>query len=353
MKAYSPSPAASAGVTLVELLVAMLLGMFLVAGMLQVFASFKQTYRVSDQLSELDEAGRFAMNFLAEDIRAAGYLSCGGSDARIASVVNGGTSWMYQTSALDGFEGGVSTFPADFGDVLNGTDAIVVHHAVPGNSSRITSHSYDDAEFTLTAAPQFAVGDIVVAADAGCSQATLIQITSELATNSVGYDGGNEPGNCTHAVLGNFNCDDTSPALPATLKAGTTLMPFAAHAYYVTASDPPALVRRRLAYNPAEGNAVTEMLVDNVDGFQILYGVNSLKDGQRVADEYVPANEVSDWRDVVSVRLALLLRSQEDNVRTEADTRTYDLIDTTVDPADDRRLRKTFSTVITLRNQAP
>lgn len=64
------------GVTLVELMIASLIGAFLLGGVIQGFVSSKQTYRVQDNLSRLQENGRFAMYFLTRDIRMAGYWGC-------------------------------------------------------------------------------------------------------------------------------------------------------------------------------------------------------------------------------------------------------------------------------------
>lgn len=65
-----------AGMTLVELMIALLIGAFLLGGVLQIFINSKQTYRMQEGLSRLQENGRFAMEFLSSDIRMAGYWGC-------------------------------------------------------------------------------------------------------------------------------------------------------------------------------------------------------------------------------------------------------------------------------------
>ncbi len=64
------------GMTLIEIMIALLIGAFLLGGILQVFVGTKQTNRVQENLSRLQENGRFAMSFLAKDIRMAGYWDC-------------------------------------------------------------------------------------------------------------------------------------------------------------------------------------------------------------------------------------------------------------------------------------
>ena len=61
---------------LIEIMIALLIGAFLLGGVLQIFVSSKQTYRMQEGLSRLQENGRFAMDFLARDIRMAGFWGC-------------------------------------------------------------------------------------------------------------------------------------------------------------------------------------------------------------------------------------------------------------------------------------
>lgn len=71
---YSPSFAhTQRGLTLVEILVALTISAFLIAGVIQLFVGSKQTYRGHDALSRIQENGRFAIDTMARDIRMAGY----------------------------------------------------------------------------------------------------------------------------------------------------------------------------------------------------------------------------------------------------------------------------------------
>jgi type IV pilus assembly protein PilW len=64
------------GFTLVEIMIALLIGVFLLGGVMGVFLNTKQTYNVQEALSRLQENGRFAMDFLAKDIRMTDYRVC-------------------------------------------------------------------------------------------------------------------------------------------------------------------------------------------------------------------------------------------------------------------------------------
>jgi type IV pilus assembly protein PilW len=70
------SKAYQSGMTLIEIMIALLIGAFLLGGVLQIFVGSKQTNKMQEGLSRLQENGRFAMDFLAKDIRMAGYWGC-------------------------------------------------------------------------------------------------------------------------------------------------------------------------------------------------------------------------------------------------------------------------------------
>lgn len=63
------------GFTLVELMVALTVSLLLLAGVIQVYVSSKQAYRVQDNVARIQESGRLAMGFLTRYLRLAGYRS--------------------------------------------------------------------------------------------------------------------------------------------------------------------------------------------------------------------------------------------------------------------------------------
>jgi len=63
-----------AGLSIVELLVALMISMLLMTGVVQVFLASKQTYASNEAASRLQENGRFALEFIAQSARHAGYV---------------------------------------------------------------------------------------------------------------------------------------------------------------------------------------------------------------------------------------------------------------------------------------
>lgn len=85
------------GFTLIELMVAMLLGLVVIAGVGSVFLSNQRVYRTNRALSDVQDSSRVAFELLARDVRNAGLTACSNS-GRISNVLNagpnaGGTAW--------------------------------------------------------------------------------------------------------------------------------------------------------------------------------------------------------------------------------------------------------------------
>src|SRR5689334_21140155 len=64
------------GFSLVELMVAMALGLLLVAAMAYVYASSRTGFARYEQLSTLQQSVRIAFEYLSSDARMAGHVGC-------------------------------------------------------------------------------------------------------------------------------------------------------------------------------------------------------------------------------------------------------------------------------------
>ncbi|MGI8739795.1 MAG: PilW family protein [Gammaproteobacteria bacterium] len=61
------------GFTLVEMMIGMVLGLLLLAGVINIFLNGRQSYQMQEGFSRLQENGRFAMDVLAVNLRHAGF----------------------------------------------------------------------------------------------------------------------------------------------------------------------------------------------------------------------------------------------------------------------------------------
>lgn len=64
------------GLSLVEVLIALALGSFLLLGLVEIFSSVRASYASAEGVSRVQENGRFAMEFLRRDVRHAGHMGC-------------------------------------------------------------------------------------------------------------------------------------------------------------------------------------------------------------------------------------------------------------------------------------
>lgn len=352
----------SRGLAMVELMLALTLGLVVIAAMSQLYSGSNKAYKLGDTLTRLNENGRFAVDFLSNDLRMGGFLSCGGSNARIANSVDGGTNWLYVTDGIDGFENGAGLPGELSGQVRAGTDVLIVRRAAIDLERSLIQDDDSNARMELGSDHGFAKGEILVISDPSCTQSSLFQITDVLIKadgdeiDGIAHDSGDAsgPGNCTSKLFGAFDCTSFANSEPNQFRPGSTISRFAVHAYYITASDPPTLARMRLCHD-GNGNAdtCTDELVRDVENFQVLFGRDIYKDAGHTVDEYVTADQVSDWTDVVSVQFALLMRSTESSVRAESQSLTFDLLGSDVTTPNDRYLRRVFGSVVALRNNLP
>ena len=343
------------GFSVVELMVALLLGLFLVAGVTGMYLSSKQTYRMTDNLSRLQESLRFSLEFMTRDIRMASYMPCR-FPPTFTNAVTGNTNWYldYFNFGLRGYEGGASIFPAQIsGDVVAGSDAIAI---LKGGVFAGTIEVHDDAadRFILQDSfpnEEFKTGEVALVCDP--RQAALLQISSSVAgtgTIDYGSNSGIAPGNAT-TNIGVFGEDAQIASYEPVI-------------YYIAPSNSNpnvnALKVRVLEAVLTGGNETATMneeeLLDGVETMQILYGLDV--DNDQVADRYEAANDiaVAEWPSVITVRLGLLMSTGEE-VATQVDTNSYNVAGTLISDSStpahlgDQRLRYVVNTTVNLRNR--
>lgn len=315
------------GLSLVELMIAMLMGLILIAGLLRMLIYSKDQFITNTGLAQIQEAGRIATNMMAYDIRNAGYRSeCSltGITNHLVFDSNSVTSWPFDLGqrSLAGWDDGASitlnnTTP--FGN----TDAILLLHAATA-SNAVTSTNSLPSQNTI---PLSSAGDI--------PEKQIYTSPILLLTDSTGCDLFQNTSSNTQEL----SISASSPPMPGNKDATFSHTYSASHmqiqlfrsvAYYIslqvsdseTATEPnlPALYRLKYS-NGLENTSVTsEELVEGILDMQILYGLDQNNDQQ--ADIYVRAGTngltvnssgANNWNKVVAVQLSLLAISPQRN----------------------------------------
>ena len=392
-----------AGLTLVELLVAIALGLFLSWGAIQAFLAGKQTYTMQQALSRIQENARAAQELMGYDIRDSGSYGCAsGRNVGFYSLrpvtaadwaagiradplkylsINGltGTShtylagesnptaesnFAYATFAVNNVTGAANadtTLLAALNPTpVAGTDVLITHNAT--NVGAYVQASPVSTSTKLNVPNRdFLLADVLALTDANCRQLFIFQPTSVTggATAQVNYTPG-----FPQPTWGGKNLWDT----------GASLMKLSTAIYYIgnNAAGTPSLYRR------VSGSVAgpSEELLSGAENLQIEVGVDTNNDG--VLDTYSTPNAVTAmqwnaWDDsnrdgdiqegirispdvspmveqnVVAIRYSLLLRSDQQLLEAP---QPYTYNGTTTTPAaTDRRLRQVVTSTVGIRSR--
>lgn len=320
------------GLSIVEALVTMVILLIVFSGVYQIFRSNSLTYRVQEGLSRLQENGRFAMEFLINDIRMAGYLGCISNGTPPDTTLNSSDSIYNFSVGLKGFEAQNATWvPAVDASIVNplpGSDIITVRSLI-GSSVSIAETMPDNSADLKTApvpsgkAPPVANFDIVLISD--CSKkAAVFQVTNYTLAN------GNLVHNTGVGVPGN-----STKNLGYMFQKGAEILKIANTSYYVrnNPAGNTALYRR-------VGSASADEIVEGVENMQILYSTGL---------SYKNATGITNWNEVRSVQIGLLLSTPVRGI--DPDTTIHHVLGTSIGPKNDMRLRRVFTATVALRNR--
>ena len=196
------TPSRQAGLTLVELMVALVLGLVVILAVLNIFVSNRETFRVTENLMRIQENARAGFDFMARDVREAGQNPCGTN--LVANVVRetGAIPWWadWNNGPIIGVDGSVDrTDIVAFGATTNarvaGTDAVLVIRAEQDEQT-VTLHSPGDFEMTLKGVTGLVADDVVLACD--MQGAAIFQLgTVSTGLKLINYDPGFAALNCS------------------------------------------------------------------------------------------------------------------------------------------------------------
>jgi type IV pilus assembly protein PilW len=261
------------GLSLTELIIAMMIGLLLSAGTATIYFSSQRVSLAQSQFSVIESNGRLALEVLTQIIEHTGYVSTNGSP-------------------LAGEDRFITT-------------AIVAKNC--GGQSNILKTSL----FSTT--KNNAIGDSI----------------------GVVYVGDK-----------NLNRDCSGAQLPVACQAGGVANVDASKVYNYFSIGKNAENIPVLNCAGSRGTDIVE-IAEGIENLQILYGVDNDADNQ--VDQYVNADQVSSWGSIISVQLALLVRSL-DKVKRDKESKTYKLLDNVAITVNDKYQRAVFSTIIRLRN---
>ena len=360
------------GVTLIELMVAMVISMFVLLAVTTVYVTTKRTYRFQETIVELQENARYAMSTLASDIREAGYAGCNPTVRSLLKPVAGGTpynpqagvgGWEYTTTVTgpgdlaafpssttiggDAEWTGVGAVPLDpllTGNVVRGTDVIAITSATQREDLIPNAGPATSASIVVNKAHGIAAGTILIVGD--CDKGDMFQNnTGGGGAVSLTRPAAGNPGNITPATW--------VQAIHKDMRIQVIQSKF----YFigVNPEGEPALFRNDFLLGT--GGATLEEIAPGIENMQILYGEDLTDDENFLPDRYVTANNIINPDNIVTVRISLLVRTPGNLGRDPIAPIPQAMLGTTANAttiqytAQDQRARRVFTSTIFLRNK--
>lgn len=276
------------GVTLIELMIAMLVSLVLAAGVGTVYLSSKRNYQARDQLSMMNENARVALETLQQHLEHAGY-------ATAAKLPIG--NYFYVNGDADPLAGMCGTL---------GTSSLA------GVKASATRDRDGSTQYGDMISVRF-IGDASLFEDALGNDLDAACYGGAVAMKDA-------------LIYNAFNI-----ATDTDVKDSTgTLIPI----LYAVGSN---------------ANQFKQPVVNGIQNMQFMYGIDGNLDG--TADYFLNAtNTTTDglWQRVVSIKVALLVKSLEPILDKDM-AQSYNLLGVTFSPTD-RYQRRVYTTVIQLRN---
>ncbi|MBA2963472.1 MULTISPECIES: PilW family protein [Ramlibacter] len=318
------------GLTLIEFMVSIALGMLIVAALATLIADQSSNRAEVERAGRLIENGRYAVRAMADDLQMAGYWGelttapsapaalpdpCSTTEADVASAialhVQGYNVGSTTTPVTSGTVPGNSQVASCLSDVAPNTDILVVRHADPDTSSLETAGAPDLAKMVN--------GQLYV-------QTGLVLATKSFDSR---LHAGASASNSTNFPL--LKKDLTTPA---------SFRKVVVHIYYISQCSVQSggscaagdggnpiptlkMVELTVAGGLASWNTVT--IAEGIENLQVDYGVDTDANGSPDGTDVSGSALTKDtWPDVMTAKVYLLARST-DKTPGFTDTKTYPL----------------------------
>lgn len=381
----------SQGLSLIELMIAIVIGSILILGLIQIFSASRAAYQLSEGLARAQENGRFAVDYLQRDLRMAGHAGCVNDQAHFkqapvtflttfgaaphpalnfnvsiegyeATDTEPGSDVTLLAAPAIGGDGFTPALPAEFAAALpnrvNGSDIVVLRYLAPegvpittiGGTLAQPVFNVDAGRWSVL---QSGVTNPGLFGVSDCMTGTVFQAAATSSTAGT-VSAGAAPNN-----TGSFT--NVFTAGQAMLYRAESVI------YYVgrNASNRPSLYRLRYSATPSGALTTTaEELVEGVENLQLIYGQDKeldasksptgFIDAQRTADEVATsvALATDGWRRVGSVQVGVVLASPDSAASGQAAAANeLNALGVSFTAPADGRFRTVYQTTVALRNR--
>ncbi|MBF0435565.1 MAG: PilW family protein [Magnetococcales bacterium] len=315
------------------------ISLFIMTGISLLYSNTRNNLRMQADASFMTENAQFALDGLEFHLRLVGHWG-GVKDAAVTGLTLAGCSGFAIPStlvSLQGYAGG-ATVPAGpdqcitaLADYQRNSDILVVRYALP------------DAIFPVDTTLSYSLGALVQTPDITSTQtspATLYRCCTTGIPSTAGTFSAGEWSTLNNAYIVRSLVGKSAQILqtsgtgqltiPATLpmdRYNTTNHMFKVEIFFIrpcsdqgangvcdATDDNGAPIPTLVSYSlQDDGTMIQQAVVDGIEMMKLIYGVDT--DGDGVPNQYVTAANVSNWSQVVTVQISLVMRSQDFNDR--------------------------------------
>lgn len=325
------------GFTIVELMIAIAIGMLIIAALSQVYLGNRKNFLVEEGLARLQENGRYATYMLNKDIRMIGFVGCSNQGKiKINNLIKNPTYSFDLGNSLRGYDSATSSFspvlPTNLSTkALPGSDVLELRMATFFNVNLNDDMHKSNNPIPVSSRTTINAGDPLLITDCRVGDLFVAGSNSNAAV-------------ITHTVSNN-----TQNELSTAYLQNAKVMKYAYYAYYVKNTGRTndkgqpiyALVRQ-------DANGVENEIADGVEKMRITYLVDTNND--KNVDTYQTATQVdnsNNWDNVRGVQISLLLSTTED---VNDKNQSYAFNGVTSTPTD-KKLRREWDSFINIRNR--
>ncbi len=301
---------AQGGFTLIELMVALVLGLLVVGAAGSLFLSNRKVYGSTEAVNRIQENQRTAFELMARDIREAGGNPCTRNIVNMLDTSKpGGSYWTGWQDGVSGTDGGGTT-----------PDTITLS-MTNGSSIAVTSNAGPSADIGVSNTTGIATNDILMVCNADV--ASIFQATALPGGLAIQHNSGNgNPGNLQKPFQADQSTFDSNPSGNA---SGYCFLPDAANPNPNCLNPPsnspaqvvkPYAVKWYVAANPRGGSSLYRQVINNAGASlqtpsEIAEGVTNMQITYKVGSggNFADASAGLQWRQVTAVNLVLTVQA--------------------------------------------
>lgn len=299
----------SVGVSLIELMVSLTIGLVILAGTLAVYSKARDIYSSNDAISRLQENARYALSIIESDLRMSNFW---GLMSRSSFIENSACSSSPSGIAVSGTCASTVTCPSgavttdwafDTDNYVDGLNNVIANVALKSATTTLSCNAKDGSG---SDGSTVAGSDVLVIRRASAAllapTATPVAKTAYIASTR------------TSGEIFTGTVPTAYSSLGVATPPRYEVRPFLTSVYYISQDSNsiagfPSLHRKQLTAGSAGPQLTDQELLPGIEDLQVLFGWDTTGQDAR-ADVYLPPGTKPGNGSVVAVQVCMVVRSE-------------------------------------------